>query len=134
MGYKDDLKTAHWQKRRLEVLEKANWLCEDCGAGGDTQLQVHHTVYIQGRRAWEYGDEFLMSVCDTCHKQRQGFENGLRTALGKITRCMSKGSLEIHFWDTAEIAAESDHNRQIRMMQAIHSAVEKSKREKRGKK
>lgn len=89
MGYKDDLKTAHWQKRRLEVLEKANWLCEDCGAGGDTQLQVHHTFYQYGKKPWEYEDEFLMCLCEECHKQRGEDEKVVRMLVGYLLRRLS---------------------------------------------
>lgn len=98
MGYKDDLKTAHWQKRRLEILEKANWACEDCGAKGDAQLHVHHTAYLKGKKPWEHSSELLMALCDHCHGERQWYEDSMRESLGIIFRRSTKKELFDYFW------------------------------------
>ena len=118
MAYKDDLKTGHWQKRKFEVVEKANWTCEDCGAGKEKQLQVHHTAYIADKKIWEHGDAFLMCLCDTCHKSRQAIENEMRYQLGRATRGMPPVSLDLFFWDLAKLVAQTDHNRMLQLMAA----------------
>jgi 5-methylcytosine-specific restriction endonuclease McrA len=64
MTYADKLKSPQWQKKRLEVLERAGWLCQLCG-DSTTQLHVHHPKYVPNCEPWEY--ENLISLCATCH-------------------------------------------------------------------
>jgi 5-methylcytosine-specific restriction endonuclease McrA len=35
-----------WQKKRLEVMQDAHFLCQECGEGQKT-LNVHHTYYLK---------------------------------------------------------------------------------------
>jgi len=77
MNYQDQLRSIPWQKRRLEKLQAANWLCEKC-YGGDF-LEVHHKHYIFGRKPWEYTDSELEVLCTECHvvetvKQKTGID------------------------------------------------------------
>lgn len=66
MTYADDLKRPEWQKKRLRVLEAANWRCARCGSE-HRQLHAHHKIYIKGMRPWDYADELLECLCDPCH-------------------------------------------------------------------
>ena len=66
--YKKQYLDPRWQKKRLEILEKANWQCEICG-NKDKTLHVHHKSYISGRDVWDYPDEDLMCLCEDCHKK-----------------------------------------------------------------
>lgn len=65
-GYSKRLKDPRWQKRRLQILEKANWMCQKCNKTTDT-LNVHHKAYIRNRAPWEYDDDMLVVLCETCH-------------------------------------------------------------------
>ena len=71
--YAELLKKPQWQKRRLQMLEKADWRCVECGAE-DQQLHVHHKRYIAGAKPWEYGDEDLAVLCEQCHEKAHGIE------------------------------------------------------------
>lgn len=71
--YAELLKKLQWQKRRLQMLEKADWRCVECGAE-DQQLHVHHKRYIAGAKPWEYGDEDLAVLCEQCHEKAHGIE------------------------------------------------------------
>ena len=64
--YSELLKHPLWQKKRLEVLSRADFACEECG-DKDSTLHVHHSVYLKGRRPWEYEDRFLQCLCEKCH-------------------------------------------------------------------
>lgn len=64
--YSEQLKHPLWQRKRLQVLERANWTCQACGAT-DRQLHAHHKAYIKGRWPWDYADELLECLCDPCH-------------------------------------------------------------------
>ena len=53
---------------RLEVMERDNFTCLDCGAT-DRTLNVHHTYYLKGRSPWDYEPESLRTLCETCHEK-----------------------------------------------------------------
>jgi hypothetical protein len=55
-----------WQKKRLEVLDRSNFQCDNCGESERT-LHVHHNFYERGRKPWEYPTESLVALCETCH-------------------------------------------------------------------
>ncbi len=79
MTYSEKLKDPRWQKKRLEILERANWACEDCGSKKKT-LHVHHCFYVSRRQPWEY-DVGLMAVCASCHTRRQSIEEDAHISL-----------------------------------------------------
>jgi hypothetical protein len=68
--YREQLQHPNWQRKRLEILELANFTCEHCGAR-DLMLHVHHTYYEKGHAPWEYPDLSLVALCDTCHETAQ---------------------------------------------------------------
>jgi hypothetical protein len=59
----------NWQKKRLEILERDNFTCTQCGATEET-LNVHHSHYVRGRKIWEYENCTLITFCDECHKAK----------------------------------------------------------------
>lgn len=65
--YGEQLKDQRWLYIRERILERDKWNC--CNCGSKRNLQVHHRRYIKGRMAWEYNDEFLVTLCDKCHKK-----------------------------------------------------------------
>ena len=66
MNYSEQLKSPMWQKKRLEILNRDNFTCQDCG-DTESQLQVHHKSYVFGNKAWEYDNDNLVTLCETCH-------------------------------------------------------------------
>lgn len=66
MTYAEKLKDPRWQKKRLKVLEYAQWRCQICGSKSKT-LHVHHSYYLRGKEPWQYPDGSLISVCNDCH-------------------------------------------------------------------
>lgn len=66
MTYSEQLRHPNWQRKRLEVMQKANFACETCG-DKETTLNVHHRRYVKGRMAWEYLDSELSVLCEPCH-------------------------------------------------------------------
>lgn len=74
-SYSDKLKDPRWRKRRCEIFEAKGSNCTDCGCSGDDEpLQVHHLHYLRGKEPWEYGDDYLIPVCNSCHYNRQTIE------------------------------------------------------------
>lgn len=66
MSYADLLRDPRWQRKRLEILEAADWGCEECGSGED-ELHVHHLIYRRGLKPWEYAPDEYQVLCKHCH-------------------------------------------------------------------
>jgi hypothetical protein len=82
--YAEKLLDPRWQKKRLEVMERAGFECESCGAG-DKTLTVHHSYYEWGLEPWEYPNESLHCFCQPCHHKAQELYRSLKRQLGKIS-------------------------------------------------
>jgi len=65
-SYSEKLKDPRWQKRRLEIMERAKFRCELC-THDKNMLQIHHKFYQTGKEPWEYGSDALICVCEDCH-------------------------------------------------------------------
>ncbi len=65
--YFELLKDPRWQKKRLEILERDNWCCRRC-FDDENQLSVHHLFYIKDLDPWDYSNDTLITLCDSCHK------------------------------------------------------------------
>jgi 5-methylcytosine-specific restriction endonuclease McrA len=65
--YSELLKDPRWQRRRLEIMERDGWACQDCGDSENT-LAVHHLRYHHGRLPWDMPDGSLVTVCCLCHE------------------------------------------------------------------
>ena len=65
MNYTQQLKSKKWKEKRQSILERDNFSCVKCNSKDN--LQVHHTLYINGRKAWEYNNKLLITVCSSCH-------------------------------------------------------------------
>jgi len=69
-----------WQRKRLEVMEAADFQCQDCEAS-DRTLNVHHRFYKKGAKPWEYEAGELICLCEQCHSARHN-------AVDKVKRVM----------------------------------------------
>lgn len=65
--YSELLRDPRWQKMRLKKLEDAGWACQRCMDSENT-LNVHHNRYIKGRLPWEYDEQELTVLCESCHE------------------------------------------------------------------
>lgn len=68
ISYKDQLRKPEWQKKRLGIMQRDNFTCQICLDTEET-LQVHHKSYDKGKKAWEYGNDRLITLCETCHSE-----------------------------------------------------------------
>lgn len=67
--YSEKLRDPRWQRMRLDVMQRDNFACQDCGDKTKT-LAVHHAYYVTGRNPWMYPAWSLSTLCDDCHKSR----------------------------------------------------------------
>ena len=65
MTYSEKLKDPRWQKRRLEILSRDNFICQWC-LDTETTLHVHHLFY-EGKNPWDTDDDLLITICEQCH-------------------------------------------------------------------
>lgn len=101
LTYSEKLAHPLWQKKRKYILEKANYICEDCGIRGRC-LDVHHCYYIFGIEPWQYPFDALKALCRDCHSQRGEMERVFRATLQSLTHQQIgqlKDIIEIAFWN-----------------------------------
>jgi hypothetical protein len=62
-----------WKKRRVEILERDNFMCRVCGK--KENLHVHHRQYHfiqsikQFKPPWDYSSDLLLTLCESCHSR-----------------------------------------------------------------
>jgi 5-methylcytosine-specific restriction endonuclease McrA len=66
-SYQRLLRDPRWQRRRLQILARDKWTCQECGAT-ERELHVHHTLYVRGKMPWEVPMRSLVTLCVTCHR------------------------------------------------------------------
>jgi hypothetical protein len=77
--YSELLRDPRWQKMRLKKLEDAGWVCQRC-MDGESTLNVHHNRYLKGHMPWEYDEQELTVLCESCHGEEHEAKD-LRSAL-----------------------------------------------------
>lgn len=71
--YKEQLADGRWLRKKNEILERDKYTCQRCGA--TSNLQVHHKEYLVNKKAWEYPNEDLITLCVNCHENEHKREN-----------------------------------------------------------
>lgn len=65
MTYQEQLLTPEWRARRQQIIDRDWGYCTKCMSSKN--LQVHHLFYIEGKMAWEYPGNALVTLCSDCH-------------------------------------------------------------------
>jgi hypothetical protein len=117
MTYAEQLKSPKWQKKRLEILERDNYMCVNC-MDEESQLHVHHGYYSKDKMLWEYKDFTLHTLCGTCHENAHKDLNHIKYLIGSLRiesyeylinileNTLSRGS--IHFYDLCILSQRYD--------------------------
>jgi len=84
-AYWEKLKDPLWQKKRLEVLQRDEFTCVDCGNKEQT-LHVHHKYYRRGADPWDYPDDALKTLCEDCHEATTVVVDEIKQLIGALTR------------------------------------------------
>ena len=82
--YWELLRHPKWQRKRLAIMERADFKCENCDNDDET-LNVHHSYYEKGLMPWDYPDESLHCLCETCHKAAQDLMTALHRQIGQVS-------------------------------------------------
>ncbi len=78
-SYAFKLKDPRWQRKRLEILQRDNFTCQECYAT-DKELNVHHLIYKK-RDPWDYPNHCYQTLCVDCHQERQELTDKIVDAL-----------------------------------------------------
>jgi hypothetical protein len=81
--YRELLRDPRWQRKRLEIMQREQFACQNCGAT-DLTLNVHHGYYEKGRKPWEYPSETLHCLCEPCHAEVQSLLLVLQALIGQF--------------------------------------------------
>jgi hypothetical protein len=84
-SYTDLLKHPMWQRKRLEIMQLADFRCEECG-NDEVTLHVHHSYYEKDHMPWEYPNESLHCLCKNCHETITNTQKHLDEQLRKLSQ------------------------------------------------
>lgn len=85
-SYSEKLKDQRWQRKRLQILESANWRCKSSTCANDVKnptLHVHHRFYLRGVNPWDYPDFAYVVLCEACHETSQTLMEKAHQALAQ---------------------------------------------------
>jgi len=82
MTYAEKLQHPNWQRRRLDIMEKAGFACEECD-DNKSPLHVHHVTYEKGWMPWDYPDGDLLCLCNECHERLEDRNKALLRMIGR---------------------------------------------------
>jgi 5-methylcytosine-specific restriction endonuclease McrA len=113
MTYSEQLKDPRWQRKRLEVMQRDEFKCCECGSTSKT-LHVHHRYYVSHRYPWEYPNFCYRTVCDECHYE-------IRQSVEDLRQSIDEGSTEAHGdeWEWAlNILGDNSYRAALQYMEA----------------
>ena len=64
--YYENLNDINWIEKRKEILKRDNNKCLNCN--NKQNLHIHHLLYFNNKKAWEYDNEYLVTLCGNCHE------------------------------------------------------------------
>ena len=82
--YREKLRDPRWQRRRLEILQRDDFKCRRC-EDASSPLNVHH-LYYENRDPWDYPDDSLATLCESCHEHESVARKQLEVALLDLLR------------------------------------------------
>ncbi len=83
LTYQEKLLDPRWQRKRLLIFVRDNWMCRKCNCS-DRNLQIHHNYYLPETEPWNYPDEALMTLCFLCHEKVEIFKWIRKTGLRNL--------------------------------------------------
>lgn len=110
--YAELLQDPRWQRKRLEILERDEWTCQECGEKTKT-LHVDHRVYQFGVQPWDYPGDTLWTLCADCHSKITDTRKRLKAAIGTLD--LHQLELAIGFVEASRDLRIGDDSRRIKI-------------------
>lgn len=79
-AYSKKLRDPRWQKMRLQIMERDEFVCQSC-FDGESTLNVHHRYYEKGASPWDYPAEALVTLCEACHQYESEAAKAMKSNL-----------------------------------------------------
>lgn len=124
--YWQKLLDVRWQRKRLEIFNRDNFACRNCGlGGGGITLHVHHFLYRKNTEPWDYPNHELWTMCAECHKNeeedREAFLSLMSTlpaftigSLGHAIQILIGNDVSVWAWTKAAEFPDLMHEARIR--------------------
>ena len=119
MTYQKKLKDPRWQKKRLEILERDEWTCQNC-YDMESTLHIHHKVYNKGKEPWDIENDFLVTLCSECHEEESQTSASINQSLIREVRRYFNSS------DIIEIALGFHEMELVHVSEVVASAIKYS--------
>lgn len=71
--YKKYLQSEIWKYKRLSILNRDKYTCQECGS--QERLEVHHKTY---KNIFNEPNEDLVTLCNRCHTMEHSFDKWLK--------------------------------------------------------
>lgn len=78
-----------WQEKRLRIMERDGFKCEECGSAEKT-LNVHHKYYVKNAKPWEYPDTAFRTLCEDCHSKWHKISRTIKSLVGTLPTVKSE--------------------------------------------
>ena len=78
--FADKFQDRRWIEKRDQIIEAANFECEDCGSS-EEELQVHVCFYEKGKEPWELDEVAYKCLCPPDREKRSMLEQNIRKIL-----------------------------------------------------
>lgn len=91
-SYFEKLKDPRWQRKRLEIMQRADFRCECC-LDADQPLQIHHGLYRWNVEPWDAPNDTLWCLCEGCHGTFQDHLADLKLEIGRLPPSLYESAL-----------------------------------------
>ena len=92
MNYNEQLKSPMWQEKRFEILRRDGFMCRHCDLeDAPDNLIVHHITYLKSKKAWQYTEYYLITLCRKCHnlEHKRGATQNIKEIMKMIIKNLS---------------------------------------------
>ena len=113
--YYEKLKDPRWQKKRLEILERDEYMCQSC-YNSEMTLHVHHMVY-NNCEPWDIPNDCLTTLCERCHN----IETEQKSSAGK--KLLREFKKRFHAYNLEEIADGLSQFQQLHETDVVASSI-----------
>jgi len=115
--YSHKLRDPRWQKKRLEIMQRDEFVCQKCFSSEAT-LNVHHCYYETGFDPWDYPSASVITLCEFCHSDEDSYADRKQSLIKAF------GNLGFLSEDIIDLAGslstiKQDHPRDIFFISAL---------------
>ena len=93
MDYRQKLLDGRWQRKRLQILERDGFSCQQCRR--QDNVQIHHNWYLKNMEPWDYSGEQLITLCSVHHDEITEIQKKLKQLLSESGPELQKEVYEV---------------------------------------